>query len=247
VAHDRVALILREIERGKNNMHRIIQDFADDDSRVLDRLVDGELSDLERQELLSALDDEPAGWRRCALAFLEAQTWGTDLKSFRDQPTEVVTPARIAPRISRHWPLGLAMAASLLLAFFGGLALQGRLSRNSSSQLAGDLPRTTNTAPQLVRATSPTGAQKLWQTVSLPTGDGKVVNVNALDGASGDLSLLFDPSSAIPPDVLQQLEQRGHHIEREKELWPVQLQDGRRLIVPVEQVQVNYVGNESYQ
>src|SRR5690349_18552203 len=86
----------QEIKRGKKTMHRIIQDFADDDSRVLDRLVDGELSELERQELLSALDDEPAGWRRCALAFLEAQTWGADLKSFRDQPSEPVVPAKPA-------------------------------------------------------------------------------------------------------------------------------------------------------
>jgi hypothetical protein len=45
-----------------------------DDTRF-DRLVDDELSEEERRELLGQLDDEPAGWRRCALAFLEAQCW----------------------------------------------------------------------------------------------------------------------------------------------------------------------------
>src|SRR5947208_659233 len=41
----------------------------------LDRLVDGEVAEPERRALLSRLEQAPAGWRRCALAFLEAQAW----------------------------------------------------------------------------------------------------------------------------------------------------------------------------
>src|SRR5688572_17304855 len=110
-------------------MHRILQDFEENDSRVLDRLVDGELTELERKELLSALDEEPSGWRRCALAFLEAQSWGADLRGFRDKPVEPVAPSSQASTglVARHWPLALAMAASLLAAFTVGLAAQGRL------------------------------------------------------------------------------------------------------------------------
>ncbi len=44
-----------------------------DDDRRFDRLVDGELSEAERREMLLRLDDQPGAWRRCALAFLEAQ------------------------------------------------------------------------------------------------------------------------------------------------------------------------------
>lgn len=40
---------------------------------LLDRLVDDELADPERQHLLNRLDTEADGWRRCALRFLEAQ------------------------------------------------------------------------------------------------------------------------------------------------------------------------------
>ncbi len=43
--------------------------------RWIDRLVDGELSDPDRRALLLRLETEPGGWRACALAFLEAQTW----------------------------------------------------------------------------------------------------------------------------------------------------------------------------
>ncbi len=44
----------------------ILDDFRNDECRVLDRLVDGELSQPDRRELLAALDDEPGAWRRCA-------------------------------------------------------------------------------------------------------------------------------------------------------------------------------------
>src|SRR5438876_11522290 len=46
-----------------------------EDRRLLDRLVDGELPERERRELLLRIEKEPDGWRRCALAFLEAQIW----------------------------------------------------------------------------------------------------------------------------------------------------------------------------
>jgi hypothetical protein len=38
------------------------------EDRLLDRLVDGELGEVERRELLLRLESEPGGWRRCALA-----------------------------------------------------------------------------------------------------------------------------------------------------------------------------------
>jgi hypothetical protein len=52
---------------------------ADDDiaaaspTQCIDRLVTGDLNDAQRFELLAWLDEEPTRWRRCGLAFLEAQ------------------------------------------------------------------------------------------------------------------------------------------------------------------------------
>ena len=44
------------------------------DPALLDRLVDGELAEVERRKLLVSLDQRPSGWRQCALAFLKAQS-----------------------------------------------------------------------------------------------------------------------------------------------------------------------------
>ncbi len=51
----------------------------DSDFASLDRLVDGTLEPTERSALLRHLDAQPDGWRRCALAFLEAQAWSEAL------------------------------------------------------------------------------------------------------------------------------------------------------------------------
>jgi len=67
--------------------------FCEDDRRF-DLLVDGEMSESQRRELLAGLDDQPDGWRRCALAFLDAQCWRDELGSMVH---EAVEPASTAP------------------------------------------------------------------------------------------------------------------------------------------------------
>ena len=57
------------------------------DDILFDRLVDGELSGGERRALLESLDARPQGWRRCALAFLEAQSWRKELREARGGTT----------------------------------------------------------------------------------------------------------------------------------------------------------------
>ncbi len=63
-------------------------DIANDDI-LLDRLVDGELPADERRALLQSLDSRPDGWRRCALAFLEAQSWRSELRTVTIAPASV--------------------------------------------------------------------------------------------------------------------------------------------------------------
>ncbi len=50
-------------------------DLDASNQRVLDRLVDGELTDAEERAVIAQLSQMPDGWRRCALALLEARCW----------------------------------------------------------------------------------------------------------------------------------------------------------------------------
>src|SRR3972149_3765527 len=96
------------------------------DDRRFDLLVDGELPESERRNLLSTLDDLPGGWRRCALAFLEAQTWNEEMRSIRQESVSPAQPARAAAqRACRGGPFRtlLPMAARFLIALGLGMVL----------------------------------------------------------------------------------------------------------------------------
>jgi len=90
-----------------------------DQSRLIDRLVDGELADEERGELLSRFDQSADGWRTVALAFLEAQSWRQALHAPRESKTltEPPLPALARPRRQRSLLWLATCVAAALLAF----------------------------------------------------------------------------------------------------------------------------------
>ena len=48
--------------------------------------------------------------------------------------------------------------------------------------------------------------------------------------------------AAIPPDVARQWERIGHPVRQHRRLVPFRLNDGRQLVVPVDEVDIHYVG-----
>lgn len=102
---------------------------------TLDRMVDGELTNLDQQSLLRRLDETEDGWRRLGLSYVEAQAWGAEVRSLTASVSEEASaklPAR-SPETARpqetvqrmpesafpssHGPgwLTLALTASVML------------------------------------------------------------------------------------------------------------------------------------
>jgi hypothetical protein len=83
------------------------QDCGDSESdsrhfaRQIDRLVTGDLDDADRMVLLRWLDAEPPRWRRCALAFLEAQVIRESLAECSEKP---------APALGAHGTIDVSPA-----------------------------------------------------------------------------------------------------------------------------------------
>jgi hypothetical protein len=255
---------------------------TENDNLRFDRLVDGELSENERRELLAGLDSEPSGWRRCALAFLEAQCWKQAFGSIAKENESALTPEGDSPIFTARksgqspsdshrsaWPgrLGtvLAMAASFMAAvWIGSLFLSTQAGKsvspsnigpgneiavNAGRQLPPEPFRPENNLaaaqPRIETPSSP------WQVVnvSLPSNGqtpGQSINVPAQERNAIDEQWLRGLPPAIPDNVLQALARTGHEIKQRRELVPVPLKDGRRLAMPVDQVEVHYVGNGSY-
>lgn len=72
-----------------------------DDQQLLDRLIDGELSPEARRDLLLRLEHETGGWRRCALAFLEAQSWGQDFGAMLKEPVGAASEGSVLAAIGK--------------------------------------------------------------------------------------------------------------------------------------------------
>ncbi len=243
-----------------------------DDTRF-DRLVDGELGEAERRELLVGLDREPGEWRRCALAFLEGQCWKQAVGQVANLPPEQVVSlpdsppvASLPPPPRSPWPRRagtvLAMAASFLAALW--LVSSTRQARFGQ----GNVPigmRTTDVATarpfgagpeqidggrpgELSPGDMPSGP---WRLVTLSTPasgsvPGRSLRLPAIERDSLDDDWVRNLPPAIPDEVLQALVRTGHQVQQRRELVPVPLEDGRRLVVPVDQVEVHYTGNRAY-
>jgi hypothetical protein len=167
-----------------------------DQSRLIDRLVDGELSDDERGELLSRLDQSAEGWRTLALAFLEAQTWRSALHTERDPKPQVERrlPAMVQPRRDRTLLWLATCVATALLAFGVG---RSRSVPPSPAEQSAKLPIETQSvathspkespAPQTIPQLTPDARQVLERhgyrvqerprVVSLRRPDGQTVQM----------------------------------------------------------------------
>jgi hypothetical protein len=231
-----------------------------DQDQLVDMLVDGELSEPRRRELLRGLEHAPDGWRRCALAFLEAQCWRKELGGMageaqaRREPPQPSTPLK---RSWTRWPRVVALAASLLIAAGAGVLwrdvgsrwapgggqfaagvtepLPKDASRPARSELAGGGPQ--SAAPwEMVTLTSAGGGPPASPPLRLPAQPRDRI----------DDEWLRSLPAAIPPDVLRALENTGHEVRQSRQVLGLPLPDGRRLVVPLDQVEMEYRGRPAY-
>jgi hypothetical protein len=228
----------------------------------LDLLVDGELDEQRRGELLARLENVPGGWRRCALAFLEAQSWTADLRAIRQESQAAAQASRRGWQVRRgpsRLTSVLAMAASFLIALGLGAYFRGFWSRPGTTadltQIAGSLPAVRQSGAAVPPASADTAgpvSPEVWQTVALPVADGAGGTTESMPLPARVVDH-FDPQwldslpPAMPREVISALRASGHEVQQQRQLVPLPLQDGRRLVVPVDQVEVRCVGNSAYQ
>ncbi|MEQ8787345.1 MAG: hypothetical protein RIC55_13650 [Pirellulaceae bacterium] len=241
---------------------------VDDLDVLLDRLADGELAVDEYRRLLASLDVQPDGWRRCALALLEAQAWRSDLPSelhsVAERPREI-RQSRPRGNAARRQRVSLAMlaisvAASFLAALGIGMWLRGgfpstphppHVARPSQEAPAPPSvaaphqerqsadPRVTPTSPPH----QPLPRGSLTLVVDYGSGDGEEVELPVYDLDAVDASW-FENSTISQADK-EALKAGGYHLLQERQLVPFEL-DGRKVLVPMEQVEIVPV-SASYQ
>jgi len=230
----------------------------EEDSRF-DRLVDGALSAADYKALLASLDDEPGGWRRCAMAFLEAQAWGREFAAIRRVEVDVVPRAKVAEQVTpapakKVWQLSvsplLAAAACAVLAFGLGILTRGSFypADPLPTRTAGQNPWSGHESPAYapeemeIAKESEIAAMKFV----IDGAGNKEVEVPVISGDHPGEETLVETEPAIPDSVLRALRNQGHDIRRKQEFIPVALEDGRHVIFPVEQYRITPVSRRSY-
>lgn len=245
------------------------------DNCVLDRLVDGELGEPERRALLAQLETEPDGWRRCALAFLEAQSWNDELRMLVGAATaECAQTAKTAVPRRRTGSLLSVFnwAAAVLVAFTLGWLVRGTngwqhegpervaaprvgAPANSAGSVAhseGNLPSAEEPSESVASEDGINGdidaARTLLATLSFPESDDETaqVQVPVYEGPEFDAAWLRDQPDVVPEYVKRQLERRGYEVRQQRRLYPFQLENGRQLVLPVDEVQVQFIGYRSF-
>jgi hypothetical protein len=225
----------------------------------LDRLVDGEMNEVDRRALLLQLEGEPEGWRRCALAFLEAQCWQQELglmsRSTNQADAESASARPLSvrrPTVQRRssWRQRLATALTLGACFLIALAL-GMGLRGSRGNLHGPASQVTTVRDEFPLNSPPSVALPgdKWELVTLsadsPGGQPETVQIPAVRRQKFDQNLVEQSPDAIPSEVQRAFERAGHEVLQQREIVPVQMQGGHRLMVPVDHVEIHYVGRGS--
>jgi hypothetical protein len=164
-------------------------------------------------------------------------------------------------RVRQYAATLLTISASFLLALMVGMGLRGNWSGIASHTPAGAVLKETilplaesggnNTNTALpVAAQSPTDNTSAggWELVTLATdadGHAQTYYVPAQRRDTLDPKLFEQMPDAVPPEVQQAIEQAGHRVVQQREIVPVQMKDGRRLMVPIGHTEIHYVGRPS--
>lgn len=190
------------------------------DDHQLDRLVDGELNNAERRALLLQLENEPDGWRRCALAFLEAQSWRAALTPATTLAPLSPIPAPDKQNVQHPSRRPLARLAALAVSLAAAFLLGQHWHNNPT------LP-----AP-------PSGLATAEPTPPPPTP------MQVAEQQPRPASL---PSATAPLEtVVKQWQQRGYHTETQKRVVSLELKGGRKVEVPVREVRLRAMGDRTY-
>lgn len=223
---------------------------SDNDDVMFDRLVDGELSASERERLLASFDERSDGWRRCALAFLEAQTWRQQMRQFVSAPFERAAqqaPATTRGGIRRRAIPSLALAAGLLLAFTAGWLVRPASPSNDANMQLAEARVEDNVPPEdVAKHIGPNDAVTLL--VRDTQGKPQRVRVPLVDSAGLD-DRLGTMLTSLPPGYRDDLHQRGFDLHGRRRYAPLYFEQNDQLVpmvVPVDDAYVVPVNRPVY-
>lgn len=199
--------------------------------RLVQRCIDGEMTEAEQQRFLLSLEQSPAGWRHLALAFVEHQLWSQAGRAWMDEPEPLAadvhdpmpTPAR------NSWLRSTAMLASCLLAV--GLGYLGGTYWKPGSPGAPSIAGQTNPPfdPGRTQASVASQAQRVpVGAVELRAGPGESVTLPLIDTSQLPRNWWVDQE--VPAEVLP----AGDRVDDRPRYYTFPYDQHRNVVVPLQ-------------
>ena len=225
--------------------------MKEDMQPTLDRLVAGELSKPELRELVKWLDENPQGWRQCALTFMEEQGWK---RSFRQMVAPATERTKPKPELRagswRH--MLVALAATVMVAIscaFGVLGhrwwqqIEWNGNAITEELKPGGERMATRTGDAETNQTGP--PLQLVGQVNLQQG-GETRSVPVVNAKGIDEQWLRELPGPLNDSQIDLLKQRGYQIRQNRQWVKVELASGQVVMFPLDSVQYRYVGQPLY-
>jgi hypothetical protein len=214
----------------------------------IQRLIDGELSRPEIQQLLRTATSQPELWRELAVAFVEDRIFASESRRFSQDEGRDLEPASspaATPLAAGGMPgstakptsawrnTGLWLSAAAMMLCAAGLGfLAGR------DQTGGRGPAKTNPIANSVSGTGPYMFQLLDEQ-GQPIPNTAVPLLFEADAQR----LGYDPSrAAIPPEVQSQFRRAGLELEPEVKYIKGRFPGGRQITVPYNDLKIRSYG-----
>jgi len=218
----------------------------------IDRLVCGEIDESSRRTVLTWLEDDPARWRMCGLAFLEAQAWSGALGDWSHPVSSVPAPVvelrgRQSAGPKRPGRVrALFAAAAVAVAFVAGILLRDvviPVQPAAGPALVHEI-KSKNPVPTADENSDAVQANRepILAEVEMQTtgglGPGAPIRIPVIPARAG-ANDVQEPRSEIPEYVRQQWERRGYDVSVERRFLLAKLPGGQQVAVPVEQLRLN--------
>jgi hypothetical protein len=232
-------------------MNMNAKDFGENTQLWLDRLACGELDETTRKSLFAWLDAEPLRWQSCALALLEVQSWNESLEGItladdgetcaeQQLRAELCQPdqkARAKRTVFRWMPMA-SLAAVLLVAFSLGALSRGWLAPQADAIVENKQSQGDD------RRMGKESSGPLMATVSLPSELGSEIPATLQIPVRSVRDSGSQTSIPISEFDQHKWERLGYQLTKERRYLRAQLPDGKKVVVPVDQVKANYVGSK---
>jgi hypothetical protein len=211
----------------------------------IDRCVDRELDDEQQRQLLTWCEEHPGAWRDLALAFVEAQAWGHAFKQWSSERTHQNATKIRRATMTRVTPW-FWLSAALLVCTVSLVGYQMSQQSGPAHPVSSTGHTAESASPDAAQDSEPSTpkgkADAIYMLVDDEQRDGvRPVQIPLIDLAEID-SVRMVPNQSTHRDVWKQLQQSGHRVTHQRIWYPVGLDDGRQVVLPVDNYEVQLTG-----